>query len=118
MRRWRAWYDDEECLYDCCLDRISSNNVPVDETMKVLELFEPQYFDCSARHFHDALVADHGFMRSYDRLRLKLQCNKLVQPAPRRGTHRRKRPRHPRPGMMLARTHRVTVGFGAFRVIR
>ena len=81
--------------------------------MKVLELFETQYFDCSVRHFHNALVADHGFTRSYDRLRMKLQSSGLVRPAPRRGAHRRKRPRRPLPGMMLARTLRGTAGFRA-----
>ena len=103
FRRWRARFEDEgeEGLYDRRLDRISSNKVPVDETMKVLELFETEYFDYSVRHFHDALVADHGFTRSYNWLRLKLQSSGLVRPAPRRGAHRRKRPRRPLPGMML-----------------
>ena len=67
FRRWRARFeeDGEEGLYDRRLDRISSNKIPVDATMKVLELFETRYFDYSVRHFHDALVADHDFTRSY-----------------------------------------------------
>jgi hypothetical protein len=66
-----------------------------------LELFDTRYFDFTAKHFHDKLVSEHGFTRSYNWLRLTLQAHGRVTPAPRRGAHRRKRPRRPMVGMML-----------------
>ena len=108
FRRWRAPFEDEgeEGLYDRRLVRISRNKLPADETMKMLELFEAQHFDCLARHIHDALVADHVFMWSYDPLRLKLQDSGPVRPAPHRSAHRRERPRRPLTGITLAKTIR------------
>ena len=115
FRRRRARFEDEgeECLYDRRLDRISSDKIPASETMRALELFETRYFDCSVRHFHDAPVADRGLARGHDRPRPKLQSGGLVRPAPRRGAHRRKRPRRPLPGTMIAGTPRGTAGFRA-----
>ena len=46
-------------------------------------------------------MADHGFKRSYNWLRLSLQAHGRRRAAPRRGAHRRKRPRRALPGMML-----------------
>ena len=34
---------------------------PVDEVMRVLELFETRYPDFTAKHFHEKLVYEHGF---------------------------------------------------------
>ena len=47
------------------------------------------------------LVCEHGFGLSYNWLRLSLQAHGKIKPAPRRGAHRRKRPRRPVVGMML-----------------
>ncbi len=76
------------------------HGVPVDTVMEVLELFDTRYFDFTAKHFWDKLVAEHGFTRSYNWLRLTLQARGRMRPAPRRGAHRRKRPRRPMAGMM------------------
>ena len=67
----------------------------------MLELFDTRYWDFTAKHFHEKLVADHGFKRSYSWLRLSLQAHGRRRAAPRRGAHRRKRPRRALPGMML-----------------
>ena len=67
----------------------------------MLELFDTRYWDFTAKHFHEKLVADHGFKRSYNWLRLSLQAHGRRRAAPRRGAHRRKRPRRALPGMML-----------------
>ena len=74
---------------------------PVDEVARVLELFDTRYWDLTAKHFHEKLVADHGFKRSYNWLRLSLQAHGRRRAAPMRGAHRRKRPRRALPGMML-----------------
>ncbi len=64
-------------------------------------LFDTQYWDYTPKHFHEKLVEPHGFTRSYNWVRLTLQSRGRIQPAPRRGAHRRKRPRRPMVGMML-----------------
>ena len=88
-------------MYDRRLGRVSARRAPVDEVMRVLELFETRYPDFTAKHFHEKLVCEHGFGLSYNWLRLSLQAHGKIKPAPRRGAHRRKRPRRPVVGMML-----------------
>ena len=65
------------------------------------ELFDTRYWDFTAKHFHEKLVAEHGCERSYNWLRLTLQAYGRRRAAPRRGAHRRKRPRRALPGMMV-----------------
>ena len=104
FRRWRDRYEAEgaEGLYDRRLGKVSGRRVAVDTVMEVLALFDTRYWDFTAKHFHERLVADHGFTRSYNWLRLALQCHGRPRKAPRRGAHRRKRSRRrARPGMML-----------------
>ena len=52
------------------------------------------------KHFHDHLRKHHGFVWSYSWTKTQLQAAGLVLKAPRRGAHRRKRPRRPLVGMM------------------
>ena len=103
FRRWRERYEAEGAagLYDRRLGRVSARRAPVDEVMRVLDLFETRYPDFTAKHFHEKLVCEHGFGLSYNWLRLSLQAHGKIKPAPRRGAHRRKRPRRPVVGMML-----------------
>jgi transposase len=103
LRRWGERFEHEgaEGLYDRRLGRASARRAGVDEVMAVLELFETRYWDFTARHFWEKLVAEHGCTRSYNWVRLTLQAHGLIKPAPRRGAHRRKRPRRPLAGMML-----------------
>jgi len=103
FRRWRDRFEAEgaEGLYDRRIGKVSEQQVPVDTVMEVLELFDTRYFDFTAKHFWDKLVSGHGFTRSYNWVRLMLQARGRIRKAPRRGAHRRKRPRRPLPGMML-----------------
>ena len=103
FRRWRERYDAEgaEGLYDRRLGKVSARRVPVDTVIEILDLFATRYFDFTARHFWDKLVSEHDFRRSYNWVRLTLQAHGRMREAPRRGAHRRKRPRRPLPGMML-----------------
>ena len=73
----------------------------MDEVARVLDLFETRYKGFTAKHFHEKLVGEHGFGLSYNWLRLTLQAHGRITPAPRRGAHRRKRPRRPMVGMLL-----------------
>ena len=103
MRRWEERYEAEgaEGLYDRRLGKLANNRVPADTAMEMLELFDTRYWDYTPKHFHEKLVAHHGFTQSYNWVRLTLQRHGRVQPAPRRGAHRRKRARRPMVGMML-----------------
>ena len=103
FRRWRGRFEAEgaEGLYDRRLGKVSARRAAVDEVMTVLELFDTRYWDFGVKHLHETLVVHHGFQRSYNWLRLTLQAHGRVRPAPRRGAHRRKRPRRPMVGMML-----------------
>ena len=103
FRRWRDRFEatGAEGLYDRRLGRASARRAGVDEVMAVLALFDTRYWDFTAKHFWEKLVAEHGFERSYNWVRLTLQAQGRLRPAPRRGAHRRKRPRRPMAGMML-----------------
>ncbi len=98
FRRYRDRFeaDGAEGLYDRRLGRASARRAGVDEVMAVLDLFDTRYFDFTAKHLWEKLVAEHGVRRSYNWVRLTLQAHGRVRPAP-----RRKRPRRPMAGMML-----------------
>src|SRR4029077_21281109 len=61
-----------------------------------------KYFDFNVRHFHEKLAEEHGVRISYTWVKMALQGAGLVKKQRRRGTHRRRRPRRPMPGVMLA----------------
>ena len=103
VRRWEERFDANgaEGLYDRRPGKMANNRVPADTAMSMLELFDTKYWDYTTKHFHEKLVEMHGFTRSCNRVRMTLQRHGRIQPAPRRGAHRRKRPRRPMAGMML-----------------
>ena len=103
FRRWRDRYEAEgaEGLYARRLGRVSARRAGADEVLSVLELFDTYYADFTAYHFWEKLVGEHDFKRSYNWVRLSLQAHGRITPAPRRGAHRRKRPRRALVGMML-----------------
>ena len=103
VRRWEDRYeaDGAEGLYDRRLGKLANNRVPTDTAMEMSTLFDAKYWDYSPRHFHENLVTQHRFTRSYNWVRVTLQSHGRVQSALRRGAHRRKRPRRPMVGMML-----------------
>ena len=90
FRRYRDRYevDGTAGLYDRRLGQASARHAGVDEVMDVLALFETRYFDFTARHFWEKLVAEHDFKRSYNWVRLTLQAHGKMMKAPRRGAHR------------------------------
>ena len=60
-----------------------------------------RYFDFTAKHFHEQLVAAHGFALGYTWTKRVLQEAGLARRAAKRSAHRKKRPRRPLPGMLL-----------------
>ena len=103
FRRWCWRYEDggEAGLLDRRLGKASGKRVPVDRLEEVERLYRTRYSGFTARHFHEHLVRDHGFSWGYTWTKVFLQSKGLLPRAPRRGAHRRKRPRRPLPGMML-----------------
>ena len=103
FRRWRDRYETSGSagLEDRRLGKASARRVPVDAVMEVLTLFDTRYWDFTAKHFHEKLAEAHGIVRSYNWVRLALQAHGRKRAAPRRGAHRRKRPRRALPGMMM-----------------
>ena len=102
FRRWRDRYEAEgaDGLYDRRLGRLSARRAPVDEVARVLELFDTRYWEIHGQ----ALPREAG---GRSRLQAQLQLAAAEQAhgrrraAPRRGAHRRKRPRRALPGMPI-----------------
>ncbi len=103
FRRWSGRYATEgtEGLQDRRLGRPSGRAVPVDEALRMVTLYESRYTGWTVKHFHERWQAEHGGTRSYSWTKQTLQAAGQVTRAPRRGAHRKKRPRKPLPGMML-----------------
>ena len=103
FRRWSTRYEAEgiEGLEDRRLGRASARAVPVDEALQMVTLYETCYTGWTVKHFHERWQAEHGGQRSYTWTKNRLQTAGHVVRAPRRGAHRKKRPRKPLPGMML-----------------
>jgi transposase len=103
FRRWSGRYDAEgaEGLQDRRIGRVSPRAVPVDEALRMVTLYKTRYTGWTVKHFHERWQQEHGGRRSYTWTKKTLQDARQVSRAPRRGAHRKKRPRKPLPGMML-----------------
>ena len=79
-------------VYDRRLGRVSARRAPIDEVARVLELFDTRYWDFTAKHFHEKLVAEHGCPAASTGCGSDLTgVFRRRRAAPRRGAHRRKR---------------------------
>jgi transposase len=67
----------------------------------VCRLKKEFYEDFSVRHFHEFAVRNHGLKLGYTWTLNVLQKHDLVEKAPSRGRHRRRRERRPMCGMLL-----------------
>jgi transposase len=103
FRRWRDRLGDEgpEGLADRRIGKPSSRRAAADEILRMLGLYREHYADFTVKHFHEQLVKRHDYKLGYTVTKLNLHRSGLVKPAPRRGAHRKKRPRRPMPGMLL-----------------
>ncbi len=103
FRRYICRYEDQglEGLFDRRLSQESMRKAPVDEVMKVMELYRERYSGFTVKHFYSWYRRAHGGGRSYTWVKNTLQSKGLVQKAPKRGAHRKKRLRAPYAGMML-----------------
>ena len=103
FRRWRDRLRDEgpEGLADRRIGKPSSRRAAEDEILRMLGLYREHYADFTVKHFHEQLVKRHDYKLGYTVTKLRLHRAGLVKPAPRRGAHRKRRPRRPMPGMLL-----------------
>ena len=103
MRRWRERYNEHgySGLWDHRKRRPSPKRVPVKDLEQVLQLYREKYFDFNVRHFQEKLREEHGIDYSYTWVKTALQEAGFVKRRNKRGSHRRRRPRRPLPGMML-----------------
>lgn len=103
LRRYCRRYDEEglQGLFDKRLGKASVRRVPIDKVKWVITEYRTHYRGWAIKHFHDHLQKQHNFRLSYTWVKTQLHTARAVSPAPRRGAHRRKRPRKPCIGMML-----------------
>jgi transposase len=103
FRRWTRRFEEEgdDGLLDRRLGRRSGRAVPEEEADAMVALYRERYGGFTVKHFHEHLVRDHGFGWGYTWTKTYLQNRGVVAKAPRRGAHRRRRPRRPLVGMML-----------------
>src|SRR6202042_1392580 len=103
MRRWRERYEEFgfRGLFDRRRGKPSPKRVPVATVERVLKLYRERYFDLNVQHFHEKLGAEHQIGLSYSWVKGILQGAGMVARGRKRGTHRKRRPRRPLPGMLL-----------------
>lgn len=103
FRRWRDRLRDEgpAGLADRRIGKPSGRRAAADEILRMLGLYREHYAEFTVKHFHEQLVKRHDWRLGYTVTKLHLHRSGLVKPAPRRGAHRKKRPRRPMPGMLL-----------------
>jgi len=115
LRRHIERYEEEglDGLNDKRLAHAAHNAAPVDEVIRLAELYKCTYVGYSASHFYDKYKQHHEGQRSYNWVRQTLQRQGLIHCSKKKGAHRRKRPRQPIPGMMIhqdASTHQWVEG--------
>lgn len=103
FRRYFVRYDacGPQGLIDKRLSQVSHRRAPVEEVMKVVDLYLGRYEGWNVKHFYSWYRRDHEGKRSYIWVKNMLQKHKAVSKAPRRGAHRKRRERSPFPGMMI-----------------
>jgi transposase len=103
MRRWRDKYEEDgySGLWDHRKGQPSPKRVPVKELEAVLHLYVEKYFDFNVLHFHEKLRDEHDIHFSYTWVKTALQEAGLIRRRKKPGSHRKRRPRRPLPGMML-----------------
>src|SRR3974377_1261091 len=97
FRRWRERYEDEGAagLLDRRLGKVSPKRVPLQCLDEVESLYRNRFPGFTAKHVRDHLVKHYAFSWGYTWTKTFLQSKGLLKKAPRRGAHRRKRPRRP-----------------------
>jgi transposase len=103
MRRIKQRYEEfgYDGLFDQRRGKRSTQRIPLETAERVLALYQEKYFDFSVLHFHEKLRKEHKLDLSYSWVKQALQGAGLVARRHKRGSHRRRRPRRPLPGILL-----------------
>jgi transposase len=103
MWRWRERLNKHgySGLWDYRKRKPSPKRVPTATVAQVLQLYREQYFDFNVPRFHEKLRELHGIELSFGWVKTALQTAGLVKKRKKPGSHRKRRPRKPLPGMML-----------------
>lgn len=103
MRRLKRQY--EKHGFDGIVDhrggRPRRKRIQVKTIQELCRLKREVYADFSTKHFHEFATEKHGLKISYKWTLHVLQATGLVEKAPARGKHRRRRERRPMRGMLL-----------------
>ena len=102
FRRYVGRYEADglEGLIDRRIEQLSSRRAPVDEVMRVVNLYQSRHDGWNVQHFHTWYRRDGVGTRSYTWVKNTLQNANAVPRAKGKGKHRRKRERRPLPGML------------------
>lgn len=97
--RWEAHgYDG---LRDNRAGKSRGKRISIKTISELCRLKKEVYPDFSMRHFYEYATDKHGLLLSYNWMRIVLEEAGIVQKAPARGKHRRKRERRPMTGMLI-----------------
>lgn len=102
FRRYVNRYEEYglEGLLDKRLEQVSHRRAPVDEVMRLTELYQSRHSGWSVKHFYGWYRKDEG-TRSYSWVKNQLQAAGLVKKGKQKGAHRKRRERSPLPGLMI-----------------
>ena len=103
FRRYVERYEGEglEGLLDRRIEKESSRRAPLDEVMRVVDLYRKRHEGWNVKHFHAWYRKDQAGTRSYSWVKNVLQQASAVQRTKGKGKHRRKRERRALPDMLL-----------------
>jgi hypothetical protein len=103
MRRLKTRY--ERHGFDGIIDQRGNKprrkRIPLSTITELCRLKRDVYPDFSGKHFHEFATGKHHLKISYKWAMLVLQAAGLVEKAPGRGKHRRRRERRPMRGMLI-----------------
>lgn len=122
FRRYVERFEDEgeAGLLDRRLGKPSAKAISAGERERMLALYRQRHGGWTAKHFHDHGRRHHGFSWGYTWTKTQLHLAGLLERAPRRGAHRKKRERKPCAGMLLHQDgsrHEWLEGQGALDLI-
>lgn len=103
MRRLKVRYEKFGYggLRDCRSGKPRRKRIVIKTIQELCRLKKEVYPDFSIRHFYEYATERHGLKISYTWVRIVLEEAGIVEKAPGRGKHRRKRERRPMIGMLL-----------------
>ena len=103
FRRYIDRYEEDgiEGLIDKRLSQVSHRRAPVDEVMRLTELYKTRYDGFNVKHFYRFYRDHHQGSRGYTWVKNTLQEKQLVPKSPKRGKHRQRRLRAPYTGMLV-----------------